>query len=121
MLAGARLDAAFLDRDALRLTLRTRAARRRAGDPPSLSWHLHPDSGHLSAAAPAGALPGSVQLAAPSVIARVHSPPDERIIRIDLETRDAPAGAARCIIIELVTNQWNAIATGADDRITGVL
>jgi predicted ribosome quality control (RQC) complex YloA/Tae2 family protein len=120
-LAGARLDAVFFDREALRVTLRARAPQRRQVDPPSLVWQLHPQSGHLSAAAPAGSFPGSVQLGTGTTIGRIHAPPDERIIVIDLEARAAPAGAARHIIIELVTNQWNAIAVGADGRITAIV
>jgi predicted ribosome quality control (RQC) complex YloA/Tae2 family protein len=120
-LAGARLEGVFLDRDTLRLTLRTRAPRRRQADPPSLLWQLHPEAGHLSVSEPAGTLPGSVQLGTPTTITRIHAPPDERIIFIDLTVRDAPAGAARCLAIELVTNQWNAIAVGAERRITAVL
>jgi predicted ribosome quality control (RQC) complex YloA/Tae2 family protein len=119
-LSGARMDAAHLERDALRVTLLTRAARRSDPSPPSLQWRLHPDSGHLTTApgTPAG---GRVQLRAPSAITRVFAPPDERMIVFELDAGDAPAGIARRIIVELMTNQWNAIAVGADDRITAVL
>ncbi|HEX6306695.1 MAG TPA: NFACT RNA binding domain-containing protein [Longimicrobiales bacterium] len=120
-LADARLDAAFLDRDSLRVTLLTRASRRDATPPPSLLWQLHPASGHLTPP-PEGAAPGGrVQLGTPTRIVRVYAPPDERLIVFELGTQDAPAGAARRIIIELVTNQWNAVAEGADGRITAVL
>lgn len=120
-LADARLDAAFLDRDSLRVILLTRASRRDAPAPPSLLWQLHPESGHLTTPPGGGAWQGRVQLGTPTRIARIHAPPDERLIMLELTTLDAPAGAARRIIIELVTNQWNAIAVGADDRITAVL
>ncbi|HUF50934.1 MAG TPA: NFACT RNA binding domain-containing protein [Longimicrobiales bacterium] len=120
LLAGARLEAAYLDRDSLRATLKTRAARRGAPPPPSLLWQLHPDSGHLTAAVEL-ASGGRVQLSGATPIRAVTAPPDERVLSFELDAADAPAGAARRIIIELVTGQWNAIAVGADDRITAVL
>lgn len=120
-LAGARLDAASLDRESRRVTLRTRAARRDRPDPPSLLWQLHPESGHITAPQQDAGSGGNVQLGTPTTITRVHAPPDERLIVLDLEAPGAPASAARRIIIELVTNQWNAVAVGADDRITAVL
>ena len=119
-LTGIRLDAAILDRETLRVTLRTRTPRRRAEATPSLLWQLHPGSGHLTTAADSRQ-PGGVQLGTSTTIGRIHAPPDERMICIDLDAGDAPAGAARRIIIELVTNQWNAVAVGADGRITAVL
>lgn len=119
-LKGARLDTVLLDRESLRVTLQTRAHRRSSEPPPSLLWQLHPESGHLTTA-PREKTKGGVPLGASTTVAQVHSPPDERIILIDLDTPDAPAGAARRIVIELVTNQWNALALGADGRITGVL
>ena len=119
-LAGARLDAAFLDRAALNVALRTRAGRRGAPQPPSLLWQLHPSSGRLLTGT-ADTTGGRVQLRAPSPIVRVHAPPDERILFIELDAGDAPGGVARRIIIELITNQWNALATGAEDRIIAVL
>jgi predicted ribosome quality control (RQC) complex YloA/Tae2 family protein len=119
-LVGVRLDAVVLDRDTLRVTLRTRAPRRRAAATPSLMWQLHPESGHLTSAG-AGSDAGGVHLGTPTRIERVHSPADERVIIIDLDAGDAPTSAARRIVIELVTNQWNAIAVGADQRITAVL
>ena len=119
-LRGARLDAVLLDREALRITLLTRARRRDAPPTPSLLWQLHPTSGHLTTI-PRRTVRGGVQLGASTIISRVHAPPDERIILIDLDAGDAPPGAARRIVIELVTNQWNALALGADHRITGIL
>lgn len=119
-LKGARLDTVLLDRESLRVTLQTRAHRRSSEPPPSLLWQLHPESGHLTTA-PREKTKGGVPLGASTTVAQVHSPPDERIILIDLDTPDAPAGAARRIVIELVTNQWNALTIGAGDRITAVL
>jgi predicted ribosome quality control (RQC) complex YloA/Tae2 family protein len=118
-LAGARLDGAYFDRERLRLTLYPRPARRGGGEPPALLWQLHPDSGHLTAAPP-GAGAGRAQLPPRARITGVSAPPDERLILIDVTGDDAP-GTVRRIIVELVTNQWNALATAADHRIVAVL
>jgi predicted ribosome quality control (RQC) complex YloA/Tae2 family protein len=95
---------------------------RSANAPPSLLWQLHPQSGHLTTAGADDVTAGQVQLATTTLVKRVSSPPDERLIIFELDTGGtAPAGLARRIIIELITNQWNAVAVGADDRITAVL
>jgi len=120
-LAGARLDAAFLERDRLRVTLRTRAARRSDAAPPSLLWQLHPESGALTTKGNGIESGGRVQLATGTRIVGVTAPPDARILVIELDAADAHAGAARAIVVELMTNQWNALAMGADGRITAVL
>lgn len=117
---GVRLDAVVLDRETLRLSLLVRARRRSAAPPPSLLWQLHPESGHLSRI-PSDRVKGGVQLGAVTTVARVYAPPDERVLIIELHAHDAPDSAARSIVIELVTNQWNALTLGADGRITGVL
>ncbi|HSJ25180.1 MAG TPA: NFACT RNA binding domain-containing protein [Longimicrobiales bacterium] len=116
--AGARLDGIWLDRDRLRLTLLTRP-RRRGAPAPSLLWQLHPNSGHLTAAPgdPAGA---RVQLAERTVIRSVAAPPDERIIVFELDA-EASAGMPRRLVVELITNQWNAVVVGGDGRIAAVL
>lgn len=120
-LAGARLDAVFLERDRLRVTLQTRAWRRDAAAAPSLLWQLHPESGHLGTRGTDAAAGGQVQLGGPCRIVRVAAPADERVVVFELDGAAAPAGAARRIVIELITNQWNAVALGADDRIVAVL
>jgi predicted ribosome quality control (RQC) complex YloA/Tae2 family protein len=126
LLAGARLEAALLDRQRLRFTLLTSAARRGRDEPPSLLWQLHPTAGHLTAAPVQDAAAGRsearpVPTQGRSPIARVHAPPDERLLILELQPATAPAGMARRIIIELITNQWNVVATGADGRVVAVL
>lgn len=116
---GRRLDAAFLERDTLHVTLRTRP-RRRGGEAPSLLWQLHPLAGHITSAR-AEPASGQVQLGAPATIREVSAPPDERVLQFVLDTGAAPPGHAHRIIIELITNQWNAVAVGADGRIVAVL
>jgi predicted ribosome quality control (RQC) complex YloA/Tae2 family protein len=119
-LAGARLHDVLLDRERLRCTLVTGTARRADAAPPSLLWQLHPMSGHLTPA-PADAGGARVPLRPRSPITAVTAPPDDRIIVLELAPGDAAAGLARRIIIELVTNQWNVVAVGADERIIAVL
>lgn len=119
-LRGLRLDAVVLDRETLRLTLHVRPRRRAPASPDSLLWQLHPESGHLTRVPPAR-VKGGAQLGGVTTISSVHAPADERILIFDLDAHDAPDGAARRIVIELVTNQWNALTLGADGRITGVL
>lgn len=116
--SGTRVEGIWLDRERLRLTLLTRPWRR--GSPaPSLLWQLHPTSGHLTPAPgdPSGA---RVQLAERTVIRAVTAPPDERVILFELHA-DAPAGMPRRLVVELITNQWNAVVVGGDGRIAAVL
>jgi predicted ribosome quality control (RQC) complex YloA/Tae2 family protein len=115
-LRGARLDAVFFDRERLRVTLQTRAPRRSLPAPPSLLWQLHPTSGHLTPA-PAGAGAGRLPVRG-AVIRGVSAPPDERIVVFELA---ADAATPDRVIVELVTNQWNAAAVAADDRIVALL
>jgi predicted ribosome quality control (RQC) complex YloA/Tae2 family protein len=120
-LAGSRLFAALLDRARLRFALQVAPARRDQQRPPSLLWQLHPSAGHLTRAQE-GFEGAAVPLRGRPPIRGVHAPADERIIIITLDVDDAsPAGVARRLIIELITNQWNVVATGADDRIVSVL
>jgi predicted ribosome quality control (RQC) complex YloA/Tae2 family protein len=121
VLSGARLTDAFLERDVQRVTLRTRSAQRGQPAPPSLLWQLHPTSGHLTEAGAVAAAGGRLQLAVSATILSVTAPADERVLAIELDASDAPAGTARRIVIELITNQWNAVAVGLDDRIVAVL
>jgi predicted ribosome quality control (RQC) complex YloA/Tae2 family protein len=118
-LAGARLEAAFFDRERLRLTLQTRAPRHTAAAPPSLLWHLHPGSGHITPA-PVGAGSGRLQLQSPRITG-VSAPPDERILMVGLESHSDGAGQPSRIVVELLTTQWNALAVAADGRILAAL
>ena len=118
---GAILDGLVFDRELLRLALFTRAVRRSADAPPSLLWQLHPAAGHLTSTARDNVTGMRIALPAQAAIKRISAPPDERLLQLELEAGDAAPGATRCIVIELVTNQWNAIAVGADDVIVAVL
>lgn len=49
-------------------------------------------------------------------VVRVTSPPDERLLRIDLHEGGRFRGARRTLVVELHTNQWNALLVDAEDR-----
>jgi predicted ribosome quality control (RQC) complex YloA/Tae2 family protein len=49
-------------------------------------------------------------------VTRVVTPPDERLLRIDLHEGGRFRGARRTLVIELHTNQWNALLVDAEDR-----
>jgi predicted ribosome quality control (RQC) complex YloA/Tae2 family protein len=119
-LSGGRIDDVFFDRERLRLTLRMRPFRRGHDGPPSLLWQLHPSSGHLTPA-PEGAGAGRARLPAGARVAAVSAPPDERILVVDIDADNDTPGTLRRIIVELVTNQWNACGLGADGRILALL
>ena len=49
-------------------------------------------------------------------ILRVSAPPDERLLRIDLHDGTRFRGGRRSLVVELHTNQWNALLVDADSR-----
>ncbi|HEX6751621.1 MAG TPA: NFACT RNA binding domain-containing protein [Longimicrobium sp.] len=49
-------------------------------------------------------------------IVRVSAPDDERLLRIDLHEGNRFRGGTRALVIELHTNQWNALLVDAADR-----
>ena len=120
-LRGARIENILFDRTLLRVALLVSSSRRHDQAPASLLWQLHPQSGHLTSIERALATGSTVPLRPLSTITRIGSPPDERVIELELDAGDAAPGAIRRLVIELVTNQWNAVAVGADDRIVAVL
>jgi len=82
-------------------------------DDRTLVWPLHPLKGWPRIAAAVAPADGDFRLHAH--VARVESPPDERIVRIVLTPGDA---GARTLVVELMGNQWNALlveASGTGD------
>jgi predicted ribosome quality control (RQC) complex YloA/Tae2 family protein len=120
-LRGASIEAILFDRALLRVALLVRSPRRHNQPSASLLWQLHPQSGHVTSIDRALATGSPVPLRPLSTLVRIGSPPDERIIELELDAGDAAPGAIRRLVIELVTNQWNALAIGADHRIVAVL
>lgn len=49
-------------------------------------------------------------------IVRVAAPDDERLLRIDLHEGNRFRGGTRALVVELHTNQWNALLVDAADR-----
>jgi predicted ribosome quality control (RQC) complex YloA/Tae2 family protein len=49
-------------------------------------------------------------------LVRVSAPADERLLRIDLHEGGRFRGGRRSLVIELHTNQWNALLVDAEDR-----
>lgn len=113
-LAGQPLYAVRFERAARLLVLETAAT--------NWNWALHPTRGELVRTA-RKRVEGNVLLPRRAQVERVDSLPDERILRIHLASEDAGAhgGTAACIVVELLTNQWNALALAAGSRITHVL
>jgi predicted ribosome quality control (RQC) complex YloA/Tae2 family protein len=55
-------------------------------------------------------------------VVRVGAPPDERLLRVDLHEGGRFRGGTRALVVELHTNQWNALLVdGEDRRIVSVL
>jgi predicted ribosome quality control (RQC) complex YloA/Tae2 family protein len=86
----------------------------------TLEWDLHPSRGYLRARPEA--LKHGVRLARRTVIEKVHAPPDDRVLIWDVRA-ESSAGAGRLtrIVVELLTNQWNALALDAGNRVLSVL
>ncbi|HEX2076943.1 MAG TPA: NFACT family protein, partial [Longimicrobium sp.] len=49
-------------------------------------------------------------------VLRVSAPPDERLLRVDVHDGGRFRGARRTLVVELHTNQWNALLVASGDR-----
>lgn len=104
-LRGARLRAVHLEYEARRLRLHFREH--------TLLFLLHPDHGGMILA-DAAEPPDQARRLASQVVA-VEAPPDDRVLVVRLRrVRGSPAEAE--IVVELMTNQWNAAVTEGPDR-----
>ncbi|HEX5725169.1 MAG TPA: hypothetical protein VFX98_06865, partial [Longimicrobiaceae bacterium] len=55
-------------------------------------------------------------------VARVWAPADERLLRVELREGNRFRGGERTLVVELHTNQWNAVLVDArDGRVVSVL
>jgi len=111
-LTGRRVRAIAFDRAARRVHLRL--------DEFALTWDLDPARGAL-ARSPASKEHGNVPVARGSRIRDVCAPPDERVLDLGIEAASAREGVTRSLVIELMTNRWNAFALGAGRRVLAIL
>ncbi|HUF11481.1 MAG TPA: NFACT RNA binding domain-containing protein [Longimicrobiales bacterium] len=103
--------------------LRLDPANRRASlelDDGALLLDLHPTRGWILEAAVPSA-PDIRRLHRSARIGRVHAPPDERLLRIDLEGSTSENRPIRSLIVELMTNQANVLALDKHRRIVALL
>jgi len=85
----------------------------------TLRWALHPSQGWTTFLPPEPPPPDARPLSAQVV--RVEAPPDERILRIHLRRLRGGGGPVQ-IVLELMTNQWNALLLeGEEERIRHLL
>ncbi|HEX8393464.1 MAG TPA: NFACT RNA binding domain-containing protein [Longimicrobium sp.] len=85
----------------------------------ALRWDLHPRRGWVrlvdaSTGGEGARPPDPSELSAR--VTRVSAPADERLLRIDLHEGTRFRGARRALVIELHTNQWNALLMDAETR-----
>ena len=85
----------------------------------ALRFDLHPTRGWIRIVP----RPEGMEARTPDArIVRVAAPEDERLLRIDLHEGNRFRGGTRALVIELHTNQWNALLVDtADRRIVSVL
>lgn len=83
-------------------------------------WDLHPTKGALVRTAPLYPLTDSAILPRRARVQAVTAPHDERMVIIDLGG-ERKANATFRVIIELLTNQWNAIALDQAGKVLRVL
>ena len=79
----------------------------------ALRWDLHPTRGWVRIVP----RPEGLESHTPEArIVRVSAPPDERMLRIELQEGNRFRGGGRFLMIELHTNQWNAVLVDSGDR-----
>lgn len=108
-LAGARLRAVRLDREARELSL---LFRRR-----TLIWNLHPGRGYPRLHAEVAPAEGDHRYR--GTLRSVEAPPDERLIRFGFSSSRA---GPLSVVVELMSTQWNAVVTeGHEETIRHLL
>lgn len=85
-----------------------------------LVWELHPNKGALTRTAPLYPLADSAILPKRARVVAVTSIHDERVLTIEL-AGERKENATFFIVIELLTNQWNAIALDYAGKMLRVL
>lgn len=102
----------------------------------TLLWELHPTRGRIALLPRAESRPkqgpaaegegiplevGEVRLPRKAVIRGAVAPPDERVVHLRVSGGGAARGRARSVIVELLTNRWNALAVDGEGRILAAL
>jgi predicted ribosome quality control (RQC) complex YloA/Tae2 family protein len=85
-----------------------------------LVWELHPTNGVVLRTAPLYPLADSAILPRKARIAAIRALENERILLIEL-TGERRENATFCVVVELLTNQWNAIALDHAGKVLRVL
>jgi len=86
----------------------------------TLTIDLHPESGAFQLTNEPVETEHGLPLPGQARIHRVSAPTDERLLEFEISGRHA-GGSIRRLNIELITNQWNAVAIREHDRIARVL
>lgn len=85
-----------------------------------LIWDLHPAKGALARTAPLYPLADSAILPRRARVQAITAPHDERVIIIEL-AGERKENATFRVVVELLTNQWNAIALDHAGKVLRVL
>ncbi|HEX6589405.1 MAG TPA: NFACT family protein, partial [Longimicrobiales bacterium] len=112
-LRGRAASALRFDADARRASLEL--------DDGALVLDLHPSRGRITLEAAPPAAPDIRRLHRSARVRRVVAPADERILRIELDGATSDTRPIRALVVELLTNQMNALALNDDDRIVAAL
>ncbi|HEX2188437.1 MAG TPA: NFACT RNA binding domain-containing protein [Longimicrobiaceae bacterium] len=84
----------------------------------ALRWDLHPTRGWTRIVA----APDGEDDEPDARITGVSAPPDERVLFVDVQDLSSFGSTRRRVVVELHTNQWNALVTAGDEeRIVAVL
>ncbi|HEX6913323.1 MAG TPA: NFACT RNA binding domain-containing protein [Longimicrobium sp.] len=82
----------------------------------ALRVDLHPQRGWIRVVADDASAKVREDLDLSARITRVSAPADERMLRIDLHEGGRFRGGRRSLVVELHTNQWNALLVDSEDR-----
>ena len=85
-----------------------------------LVWDLHPNRGSLTRTAPLYPLPDTAILPKKARISGISALHDERVLIIDL-SGERRENATYSVVVELLTNQWNAFALDQAGKVLRVL
>src|SRR5690606_14751403 len=78
----------------------------------ALLLELHPARGGIRFGPPP-ATPGILRLPSRARVGGVSAPPDERLLHLRLAGVKPIPGRPRSLVVELLTNQWNALVLDA--------